>query len=109
MGDPVVREYRVSICDPCMKLDGQECHTPGCIFFLCSMPEVRNYLSRMLLRVAFGENDSYTAAPEPEQEWCDGCDGTGLMEGWNRRDGFSCPKCKGASRMPLPAAPKKGE
>lgn len=26
---------------------------------------------------------------------CDGCDGTGLMEGWNRRDGNSCPKCKG--------------
>jgi DnaJ-class molecular chaperone len=27
--------------------------------------------------------------------WCDGCDGTGLMEGWNHRDGSSCPKCKG--------------
>lgn len=26
---------------------------------------------------------------------CDGCDGTGLMEGWNQRDGFSCPKCYG--------------
>lgn len=32
------------------------------------------------------------------EEWdkeCDGCDGTGLMEGWNRRDGNPCPKCKG--------------
>lgn len=28
-------------------------------------------------------------------EYCDMCDGTGLMEGWNRRDGNSCPKCKG--------------
>ena len=28
-------------------------------------------------------------------EYCDGCDGTGLMEGWNHRDGNSCPKCKG--------------
>lgn len=27
--------------------------------------------------------------------WCDGCYGTGLMEGWNRRDGNPCPKCKG--------------
>lgn len=32
---------------------------------------------------------------EEEEEECDGCDGTGLMEGWNRRDGNSCPKCKG--------------
>lgn len=28
-------------------------------------------------------------------QYCDGCDGTGLMEGWNRRDGWPCPKCKG--------------
>lgn len=31
---------------------------------------------------------------------CDGCDGTGLMEGWNRRDGNSCPKCKGTGLEP---------
>lgn len=28
-------------------------------------------------------------------EWCAGCDGTGLMEGWMRRDGYSCPMCHG--------------
>jgi hypothetical protein len=33
---------------------------------------------------------------DPNEEECDSCDGTGLMEGWNRRDGSSCPKCKGA-------------
>ena len=27
--------------------------------------------------------------------WCDSCDGTGLMEGWNHRDGHPCPKCHG--------------
>lgn len=26
---------------------------------------------------------------------CDSCDGTGLMEGWNRRYGYPCPKCHG--------------
>jgi hypothetical protein len=31
---------------------------------------------------------------------CDGCDGTGLMEGWNRRDGNACPKCKGTGVQP---------
>jgi DnaJ-class molecular chaperone len=41
-----------------------------------------------------------TEEPEqPREEWCDGCDGTGLMEGWNRRDGNSCPKCKGSARV----------
>lgn len=27
--------------------------------------------------------------------YCDSCDGTGLMEGWNRRDGHPCPTCWG--------------
>jgi len=30
---------------------------------------------------------------------CDGCDGTGVMEGWNKRDGTSCPKCGGTGTM----------
>jgi hypothetical protein len=29
------------------------------------------------------------------KDLCGMCDGTGLMEGWNRRDGYSCPECKG--------------
>ncbi len=32
-------------------------------------------------------------------EPCDMCDGTGLMEGWNRRDGHSCPTCWGDCRI----------
>ena len=32
--------------------------------------------------------------------WCDSCDGTGLMEGWNRRDGWLCPKCRGMAIRP---------
>lgn len=31
--------------------------------------------------------------------YCDGCDGTGLQEGWNRRDGHPCPKCWGDALM----------
>ena len=30
---------------------------------------------------------------------CDNCDGVGLMEGWNRRDGHPCPKCWGDGIM----------
>lgn len=46
----IVRRYSVDICDGCVELQGQECHTPGCIFFLCGMKEVAEYLDRMLLR-----------------------------------------------------------
>jgi hypothetical protein len=30
---------------------------------------------------------------------CDRCDGTGLMEGWNHRDGHPCPHCYGDGIM----------
>lgn len=33
-------------------------------------------------------------------EWCDSCDGVGLMEGWNHRDDWPCPKCKGMAIVP---------
>jgi hypothetical protein len=33
-----------------MKLEPSECHTPGCVFFLCHMAEVRAVLNRVLLR-----------------------------------------------------------
>lgn len=41
------------------------------------------------------DEDAAKLCAEWEKEECDGCDGTGLMEGWNRRDGNPCPKCKG--------------
>lgn len=34
-------------------------------------------------------------------EECDSCDGVGLMEGWNHRDGWPCPKCKGIAITPV--------
>lgn len=42
----------------------------------------------------------------PEKfEWCDSCDGVGLMEGWNHRAGHPCPKCKGAAKLSVGAKP----
>ncbi len=38
--------------------------------------------------------------PESETDWCPRCDGTGIMDGWNNRDGVSCPRCKGAKTVP---------
>lgn len=38
------------ICDACYNLEGQECHTPDCIFYLRSMKEVEEALDLMLIR-----------------------------------------------------------
>lgn len=46
----IVRRYTVDICDPCINLEPSECHTPGCIFFLCHMDEVSEFLNRALIR-----------------------------------------------------------
>jgi hypothetical protein len=59
-GEVQVRRYQVDICDPCMKLEGSECHTPGCIFWLCTMGEVQEYLNRMLLRPLIDGEPAYT-------------------------------------------------
>jgi hypothetical protein len=46
----IVRRYEVDICDACINLEPSECHTPGCIFFLCGMKEVGEFLNRALIR-----------------------------------------------------------
>ena len=45
-----VRRYEVDICDGCINLEPSECHTPGCIFFLCGIPEISAFLNRALIR-----------------------------------------------------------
>jgi hypothetical protein len=45
-----IRKFEVDICDDCVNLRGQECHTPGCRFYLCSMAEVGQYLNLLLIR-----------------------------------------------------------
>lgn len=45
-----LKEYTVMICDACYNLEGQECHTPDCIFYLRSMYEAKAALDMMLIR-----------------------------------------------------------
>ena len=52
-----------------------------------------------LLRAAADYLEAHQNPDSGLWTYCDGCDGTGLMEGWNRRDGFSCPKCKGEAMV----------
>jgi hypothetical protein len=48
--EPVVRDYTVRICDACYELEGEMCHTPGCLFCRCTMGEVGEYLDRLMIR-----------------------------------------------------------
>lgn len=49
-GKERVLRYMVSICQPCIELQEQECHTPGCVFWMCDMGEVSEYLNRLMIR-----------------------------------------------------------
>lgn len=44
-----VRSYSVSICDQCIRLEGEECHNEDCVFWLKSMDEVREYLNVLII------------------------------------------------------------
>ena len=58
-------------------------------------------MAENLLRAIFGKKGDVKAKPTPRMEYCYMCDGVGLMEGWNRRDGTPCPKCHGAAVLPV--------
>jgi hypothetical protein len=40
VNDPVVRSYRIRLCDLCIAGAGGECHVPGCAMFLNRAPDV---------------------------------------------------------------------
>lgn len=53
--EPVVRRVIVNICEPCIRAEGQECHTPSCILYLHRvdiplmeelMEDASNYIAR---------------------------------------------------------------
>lgn len=48
--NPVLKEYVVLICDACYELEGDMCHTPGCIFIRKTMTEVSDYLDSTSIR-----------------------------------------------------------
>jgi len=58
-----VLSFEVNICRPCVNLEPSECHTPGCRFFLMGIDEIREYLSRLLIRVDFEDSETFIAEP----------------------------------------------
>ena len=45
-----VREYAVSICDQCIRVEGEMCHNPECAFCRKTMAEVKNLLADIQIR-----------------------------------------------------------
>lgn len=45
-----VRPYTIDICDDCVRLKGDSCHNPRCIFCRWTMDEVGQYLDALLIR-----------------------------------------------------------
>ncbi len=51
--------YTIYICKSCMKLEGEMCNTPGCVFIRCDMLEVEGLLNRLNLRPKVNEKVLY--------------------------------------------------
>jgi hypothetical protein len=47
---PRLRRFAITICDPCIRIQGQQCHTPGCVFIRQTMAEVAESLDALLIR-----------------------------------------------------------
>lgn len=41
-----IRRYEIDICDGCIDLQGEMCHTPGCIFIRQTTEEIKEFLDR---------------------------------------------------------------
>lgn len=59
-GYPKVLLYDIGICNACIYLEGDMCHTPGCVFVRLRMTEVKELLATLMLR-----DDDYGILPEP--------------------------------------------
>lgn len=65
-----LRQYTIIICDKCYQLEGNECHTPECVFFLKTMEEVKELLNILLIRpiTKHGQLDFYPIEEDKENE-----------------------------------------
>jgi hypothetical protein len=47
---PAVKAYQIAICDDCLNLVGEMCHTPECVFIRQTMADVSRFLDMLLIR-----------------------------------------------------------
>jgi hypothetical protein len=92
----MTRDYTVQICDPCILLEGAQCHDPECIFCRRTMTEVGKLLDVLLIRpIVDGKRLNLTDV----NPVCVECRGVGFVtvtEGGledAHLGGEPCPKC----------------
>lgn len=61
--DFATQDFLVTICEPCLALDGEMCHTPGCILIRHKMEEVKELLDVMQIRMEI-DGEVHKAKPE---------------------------------------------
>lgn len=45
----MIRRYEIDICDGCLDLQGEMCHTPGCVFIRQTTPEIKALLDLLMI------------------------------------------------------------
>lgn len=47
--EPLIHTVEFQVCDACVQMQGEECHTPGCVFCFRSVAEARHILDVTLI------------------------------------------------------------
>jgi hypothetical protein len=67
---PRIRTATIRICQPCLDLEGQECHTPECVFCFRSVTEAKWLMDKMLIApIIDGERFVLVDTDEPDGQW----------------------------------------
>lgn len=61
-----LQDYPVTICNACIHLQGNMCHTPGCAFIRCTMEEVKEFLNQTQICPLVNGEKIYTVDPIPQ-------------------------------------------
>lgn len=66
--EPALRTVRVQVCEPCIRREGSECHTPSCLFWLFSVDDIPATLADYIVD---GVGDVLTARDGDLGGWLD--------------------------------------
>ena len=58
-----IQRYTIDVCEDCIHLKGEMCHTPECVFIRCTMDEVKQYLNMLLIAPIVDGERIYISKP----------------------------------------------
>lgn len=66
-----IKRFEVDICQDCLDLVGEECHSPCCVFCFRSIEYIQDSLMTMNIRLDFTESGGGIYIPEHIYEYED--------------------------------------